>query len=165
MKKVIKNPLLTFIFGAIIFGSIGVLASNILASQVTYNNTTVDLALNDLYERLDDNPNVTVLASLTDNFVQPSQKQFNTTITEDGILIVDMGAVDGNDKLTNNWEYYVKKNNTSIQKTDGYVNGYNGHYYWIINVEKDDVIEISTKVNYNGTNYNAVTLGVYHISK
>ena len=44
-----KKYLIGFILGAVIFGSIGVLASNIMASSVTYNNTTVDRALDTLY--------------------------------------------------------------------------------------------------------------------
>ena len=51
MKKIIKNPIFTFILGAIIFGSIGVLASNILAQDVTYGNTNVKLALDVLYTK------------------------------------------------------------------------------------------------------------------
>lgn len=48
MKKILKTPVFTFILGALIFGSIGVFAT-ISASSITYNNTTVDLALDDLY--------------------------------------------------------------------------------------------------------------------
>ncbi len=44
-------PILTFIMGAIIFGSIGIYAaSEVLASQIRYKDTTVDAALNDLYD-------------------------------------------------------------------------------------------------------------------
>ena len=53
MKKFIKNNLLSFILGAIIFGGIGVYATEgLLASRkVTYNDTRVDSALNELYQK------------------------------------------------------------------------------------------------------------------
>ncbi len=52
MKKILKSRLFTFILGGIVFGTIGVFASNIFASQVTYNDTTVDLALDNVYTNL-----------------------------------------------------------------------------------------------------------------
>ena len=55
MKKIIKNPIFTFILGIILAGSIGVYASTqYMASQVTYNKNgkaTVEAALNDLYDK------------------------------------------------------------------------------------------------------------------
>lgn len=50
MKKIFKNPILMFIFGAVIFGSIGAFAS-IAASSITYKNTTVEGALDELYDK------------------------------------------------------------------------------------------------------------------
>ena len=53
--KIIKNPILTFIIGGILFSSITVFAVNtISADKITYtdknnNETTVDLVLDDLY--------------------------------------------------------------------------------------------------------------------
>ena len=60
MKRVIKNPILTFIIGAVLFGTIGVFASNISARQVGYTkngvDTTLDVALDDLYDLGDIKP-------------------------------------------------------------------------------------------------------------
>ena len=59
MKKIIKNPILMFLLGAIIFGSIGpVLAYTLTASQVTYISpdaswhvSNVEDAVDQLYEK------------------------------------------------------------------------------------------------------------------
>lgn len=52
MKKILKTKIFFFFLGAIIFGSIGaVSAYTLLASDVVYKNTTVENALNDLYEK------------------------------------------------------------------------------------------------------------------
>lgn len=52
MKKILKNRIFIFFMGMIIAGSITAYAtSQIMSSQVTYNNTTVDLVLDDLYTK------------------------------------------------------------------------------------------------------------------
>ena len=52
MKRFIKNNLLGFILGAIVFGSIGVYAAiKIQASEIGYKDTTVEATLNDLYSK------------------------------------------------------------------------------------------------------------------
>ena len=64
MKKTIKNPIFTFIIGAIIFGSIGVLGASYLyhADEVSYtpkNNKfevdNVEDAINELYQKVNNN--------------------------------------------------------------------------------------------------------------
>ena len=57
MKKVFNNSIFMFILGAVIFGSIGVIATTqIQANQITYtkNNvdTTLDIVLDDLYQEV-----------------------------------------------------------------------------------------------------------------
>ena len=73
MKKFIKNNILGFIIGSIIFGSIGVLAaSQILASDISYKDGTVESALNDLYTKADNQTmegTVCMLVSGTKNTV------------------------------------------------------------------------------------------------
>lgn len=46
-----KKYLLGLLTGTIIFTGIGVLAANVLASNITYKNTTVDKALDELYTK------------------------------------------------------------------------------------------------------------------
>lgn len=58
MKKLFKNPIFTFILGAVLFGTIGVYASSILnAEDVVYNDTNVKTALDELYTKVN-NPNL-----------------------------------------------------------------------------------------------------------
>lgn len=47
--KINKSILLAFILGVVITGSIGAVALNINANEISYNDTTVDSALNTLY--------------------------------------------------------------------------------------------------------------------
>ena len=49
MKKILKSRIFLVIVTALVFTGIGVFADNILASQVIYNSTTLDTALNTLY--------------------------------------------------------------------------------------------------------------------
>ena len=52
MKKIFKSRIFAFILGGIILGSIGVYAgSQILASDISYRDGTVESALNDLYDK------------------------------------------------------------------------------------------------------------------
>ena len=52
MKKILKNPVFMFVLGSIVFGTIGVVAtSTITANQITYGNSTVESAINDLYTK------------------------------------------------------------------------------------------------------------------
>ena len=52
MKKMLKNPIFTFILGGIIIGSIGVYAATTYdADKISYKSTTVKLALDDLYTK------------------------------------------------------------------------------------------------------------------
>lgn len=50
MKKIIKNNILGFIIGAVLFSGITVYATKYLAGDITYKDTNVEEALNDLYE-------------------------------------------------------------------------------------------------------------------
>lgn len=51
MKRILKSRILLVIVTAVVFGSIGVFANNILASNITYKNTTVEAALDELYTK------------------------------------------------------------------------------------------------------------------
>ena len=65
MKKFLKSRVFAFILGGIILGSIGVYASNILASDISYKDTTVDKALDDLYFKANNQKVATQVATLT----------------------------------------------------------------------------------------------------
>ena len=51
MKKIIKNPLFTFIFGIVLCGTVVVIADNLNASEIDYKETNVESALDTLYQR------------------------------------------------------------------------------------------------------------------
>ena len=51
MKKVLKSRIFIFTLTAIIFSGFGVLASQIFARDVSYGNTNVESALDDLYSK------------------------------------------------------------------------------------------------------------------
>ena len=52
MKNIFKSRVFFFILGAILFGGIaGVTAYTIAASEIEYNGSSVETALNNLYEK------------------------------------------------------------------------------------------------------------------
>lgn len=90
MKNFIRNNIFGFILGALIFGSIGVYAASLYSSSdVTYKNTTVEAALNELYsipKGITSNVTLEEIARTTDTVS-------NTTITN-----------------VNNYKYYFVTN-------------------------------------------------------
>lgn len=117
MKKLIKNPLFTFILGAIICGTTGVIASNLMASNIAYTPkdktwkvTNVEAAINDLYSKSGG-------SMLTQNII------LNTTHTYqlpmfDGYAWVSVDnealTVDSNGLVTvnTNGDIFLEKDNT-----------------------------------------------------
>ena len=84
MKKVIV-PIVSFVLGAIIFGSIGVYAaSQLLAKDIVYKDTNVEAALNDLYIK----KNFQSVSLLHRNMISG-----NTTTTYTFTEDVDLGIV------------------------------------------------------------------------
>ena len=78
MKKVLKNPIFMFILGSIIFGGIGVFASEIFAADIKYKNTNVKSAIDDLYAISDmDLPN----SQTYSNFITNSTREVNNIIS------------------------------------------------------------------------------------
>ena len=73
MKMFLKSRIFAFVLGSVIFGSIGVYAaSQILASDISYRDGTVENALNDLYSKADNQTmegTVCMLVSGTKNTV------------------------------------------------------------------------------------------------
>ena len=59
MKKLLKSRVFLVIVTALVFGSLGVFASSMLASNVTYGNTTVEGALDTLYTKATTYKNLT----------------------------------------------------------------------------------------------------------
>ena len=70
MRNIIKNPILTFIIGAILFGgTTGVLAAKILASEISYTPKDKTWKVNNVKEAIDDlhnqNSGESIFTSLT----------------------------------------------------------------------------------------------------
>ena len=93
-----KKNILFFIMGAIIFGSIGVFATlSYEASQITYKNTTLDHAIDDLY-------------TTQNNAVNTLQNQLNSEINKP--LQIRFAFLSGNSGMmritpfANNYNYY-----------------------------------------------------------
>ena len=89
-----KKTILTILITAIICITGTVIASNYLASEITYNDTTVENALNDLYTRTDTtitglNTQVTELQNQLDS-ITPTSKSF-TFISGTSPLTFDLG--------------------------------------------------------------------------
>ena len=52
MNKLLKNSLFTFILGAIIFGTTGVIAATLLASNISYDNTSSGINANNVQDAI-----------------------------------------------------------------------------------------------------------------
>ena len=88
MKKILKSRIFQFIVTAIIFTGIGVLADNLNASEVNYNDTTVEEALDTLYERstyTEYTGPTTVIPSTSVQTLQTKNKLLKGIITIDAI--------------------------------------------------------------------------------
>lgn len=163
--NILKNNLRLIIFVVILIlisSGIGVFATyNYLATDVKYtDDKSVADALNELYGK---EKNVECIWNSTDNLVNPkSSISKETTILHNGIFIVDISAVEGNNTLSSKWSYYLKINNVQVDTTDGFCNGWNGHYHYIVKVKSGDIVTLYSGVNFT-TNYNAVSLGGYLI--
>ena len=123
MKKFIKNNIIGFILGAIIFGSVGVVASNIMASSVTYDNsisrlkdsdnqdvTTVQGAIDSLYtianESLMDRADLSIKETYMNRNSATSTGSMSLTNLSGNYIAVysvtEAGAAQGNLNVYNN---------------------------------------------------------------
>ncbi|MBE6161690.1 MAG: hypothetical protein E7158_05695 [Firmicutes bacterium] len=118
MKKVFKNPVVTFILGALIFSSISVYAAHkYAASNITYKDTTLDQALNTLYTKTNTYKNLTETTDVSSsnllNGVKaytnsgtlvtgsiPSIVSSNTNLTSGQVYTIPQGYHDGTGTIT-----------------------------------------------------------------
>ena len=156
MKRVLKSRIFTFILGAVIFSGLTVIAtSTITASQITYNNTTLDLALNDLYNQAANSSggyaalfSVSKGISTTDSYAPVLYSNSNSVeeIT-DGIKIKEAG----NYQLIATASHAANSNTTGtriyINGTLAYVAEHSIVAYSIINetitLNENDVIKVA----------------------
>ena len=134
MKKFLKSRLLAFILGAIIFGSVGVLASQIFARDISYGNTNVESALNDLYSKA--NEDIISKLSLTTSFeysvgVRTGPKTMSINVGSGSYLIVFSSSYawnsgSWNQDIVNNIEEVMSNNNCTpliTKKIQNYTDG------------------------------------------
>lgn len=84
MKKAFKNPTLMFILGAVIFSGItAVVANTISASSITYKETTVEAAIDNLYTKAkpDYTGATTFTPSSTTQTIRTNNKILKSNIT------------------------------------------------------------------------------------
>ena len=81
--KVLKSKIFIFILGGIIFSSITAFANNILASEVTYGNSTVKDSIDDLYTKVkpDYTGNTTFTPSSETQMIPTQNKILKNNIT------------------------------------------------------------------------------------
>ena len=114
MRKVLKNPIFTFIIGLVLAGTIGVVASNISASNVSYGNTTLDRAMDDLYTRASTYKNLSTTTDVTANKLLNGIKAYNS----DGTLVT------GSMKIFTPADSYTPTSESQTISTGGkYLNG------------------------------------------
>ena len=70
MKKNIKFIIIGIIIGGLLFTGVGVLASQIFARDVSYGNTNVESALDDLYSKANNNSVFSEFISIVDGSTQ-----------------------------------------------------------------------------------------------
>ena len=83
MKKIGKSHLFAFVLGLVVAGSIGVVASGILAQDITYGNTNVKAALDTLYSKVkpDYTGNTTVTPTNQEQTLFTNNKVLKSNIT------------------------------------------------------------------------------------
>ena len=76
MKKIFNNPIFTFVLGAIIFGTTGVIAATLMATNVSYSNTNSGINANNVQDAID------ILYDKANNPIIPSNyKDLSTETT------------------------------------------------------------------------------------
>lgn len=148
MKRIIKSRIFAFILGAIIFGSVGVIAANYAANTIDYTTSknsevkTVKDALDDLYEKHNKNigkPFYTITSSST-----------TYTAPKDCILYIYAGW------NSSGYAAYVYVNDEELtyydeQSNEQYIGDKNGKKSHIMYINKGDVI--STRSGVSGLTY------------
>ena len=135
MKKYIKVSIISFILGAIIFGSVGVLASQIFARDIKYNDTNVESALNDLYSKANKEITFGTAEYSNNNSDNVGNKSTSLNLSKGKYIInviVGIGSLnDASLNLANNVTLPLNCTNCTTQKISGkeYVYTASGIFY------------------------------------
>ena len=120
MKKFIKNNLIGIIIGIIISGTVGVIAATTISSKnVTYQNKTVNNALDELYNEATTGKELVATAITNKGISTTSTDTYQTMATN--INNIDTNHTEINQKLSN----LESKHNTDIASLTGSINSIN----------------------------------------
>jgi hypothetical protein len=110
MKKILKSRLFIFMLGAVIFGTIGVVATTISADQIEYGNGTVASAIDDLYGRTSGYTmgEEYVLITNSNTYKLPVFQNYTWVSTDAGAISI---AADGTATIAGSADVYLEKNN------------------------------------------------------
>ena len=160
MKKIIKNPIFTFIIGLVLAGSVvGVVAYNYNAKDIGYTPSDSSWEVNNVEEALKDlkanhsASNISLIYSKTHTMNGSSTYTFNKNIKLGMVLISSSNNTTDSSyyvaeitSLTSG--QYVNIDNSTISYTEtsnGHHFGHRTHAYLIKNVSKDAVLEYNVR--------------------
>ena len=155
-----KKYIIGFIAGAIIFGTIGVYAATqIYARQVSYDDTTVDQALDDLYKKANERSDMKLLWTNPNPSAEFAPQTLNINLSDYKYVVIT--STFGGNGLTNDYfdghKSLIEVGTTSnITGVHGGSNGLN-HSHGIAATTREVIVTTSSiefkKGNfYNGTN-------------
>ena len=178
MKRMLKSRIFFFILGAIVFSSITTVALSVASKDVTYNDTNVESAINDLYSRVKGGRfNVITIYSASNDtiYYYDNDKKVELCTTDrygnglcpippkNNITLYSNIAKDPNN-LSNPYSKNVTINNSTIEiylmPSNGeamiYWYGYRGKHF-LDNVDnrytwRNDAANASTFVTFNSNN-------------
>lgn len=134
------------------------LAKDVSYTKLDGTEISIQDALNELYGK---QCKIVPIWLNTDNLCKPySRINGTTTIKRDGIFIIDMAGVEGNGTLNSKWTHNVKVNNNPVNGA-GSVNGWNGHYWYMVQVKAGDIVTAYSNIDYTTDKYNGVSIGGY----
>ena len=164
MKNIFKSRIFLVILTAFICITGTVYASELFASSISFTpsnpdwqleENTVEAAINDLYNT---KSNIEVIDHFFVLNTSSNLSKSNTyTVRRSGTIFINMNLHTGIPNVDSNSSYSVLKNNVSVSPTFVNSNDWNRELYYVIDVEKDDVISYSASTQKVGT---ANSLGI-----
>ena len=138
MKNFIKNNLIGIIIGEIIFGTLGVIAATTISSQnVTYQNKTVNTALDELYNEATTGKELVAAAITNKGVATTSSDTYETMATNINGIDTDHTEIIG--KISN----LESKHNTDIASLSGSISNITQE---LNNLDKNVYSQTETKI-------------------
>ena len=144
MKKFIKNNLIGIIIGIIISGTVGVIAATTISSKnVTYQNKTVNNALDELYDEATTGKEL-VAAAITNKGVTTTSNDTYETMAAN-INSIDTDHTKINQKLNN----LESKHNSDITSLTGSISNLNQSLTTKLSLSSFKVVTLGGNTNLN----------------